>query len=73
MISRFTSNVRHTVEGKVTYLRCHHASKVPSMVTKVSDKTTKKSKKLVPYCTAYMNVGLMVSMVKLFLSLVNVR
>ncbi|KHJ85752.1 hypothetical protein OESDEN_14513 [Oesophagostomum dentatum] len=49
VISRFASNVHHSTNSKTTYLRCHSALRTPSSVAA-------KTKKTVPYCTAYMNV-----------------
>ncbi|KAK6753546.1 hypothetical protein RB195_012876 [Necator americanus] len=49
VISRFITRTKTTEHAKVTYLRCHCSFYCPSS-------PPQKTKKSVPYCTAYMNV-----------------
>ncbi|KIH62174.1 zinc finger, C2H2 type [Ancylostoma duodenale] len=48
VISRYSSSVRSTGDTTVTYMRCHCAIR--------GNTIREKTKKIVPYCTAYMNV-----------------
>lgn len=52
IVSRFTTMTKSMGGGTVTYLRCHRAYRGPC----AKEAKYRRSKKVVRYCTAYMNV-----------------